>query len=158
MSPRWNFLFIILFFTIPVLRLQAQSSATSNATATIVSANTINITEQRDTSFTYSTILSSVISSSQHLTTTPSRLYSFRVANINGEASSAFSVTIPPAITLSHAVKASKIKLETVIKRQSNSALSKTDNIQINCCLSLKTPLTTGLYTSAPFDVIINYN
>jgi hypothetical protein len=153
-------LFAIIFIVVTGQLVQAQSSSTTHATATIISANTINITKQTDTSFAYSTIINSPVSS--HSGVTPvHNAQTFCMANIsiNGEAFSEFSFTIPPTITLNHASKADKIRLETFIKRSSHLAWSdEMENIQIDCSVNFKAPVTTGLYNSNPFAVIINYN
>jgi hypothetical protein len=139
--------------------LQGQSSS-SHATVTIISASTIDITEQTDTTFTYSTIINSTAGSFEGLTPVlETRTFCMANISINGQAVPVLSFTIPPTITLNHATSADKINLETFIKRSAKYALAnEMENIQIDCSVNFKAPLTTGLYNSSPFAVIINYN
>jgi hypothetical protein len=154
-------LFTFLFLVVGI-KLQAQSTATVNSSATIISANAIDITEQTDTSFAYSTITNSSAGSTGGFNIPDKGLtHTFCMANININSGniSAVSFTIPPTITLNHTTTADEIKLETFIKTSWASVLAtQIENIQIDCNINFPVSITTGLYNSGPFAVTINYN
>lgn len=149
-----------------VAAANGQSSATTSASATIVSPLELSISRSADTAFSHLAVNAATTVDVQ-LTTgkkvLKQRIETPRISVADFTVSSgepyAYAITLPSTVTLTHSSGSEKLQAATLLStKQKRTLTTGRQSFKLFADVSLAGVQVAGLYTSEVFPVTVNHN